>query len=263
MTRLVLVALMLLLAACEATVQAPPPSLDPNTPQPPVGTPSTSTVPPATRVPTNTPQAAPPTLTPQPSATISNEPTLETLALNPRVGTDLEPPIRIDLLDGWTVVSDALMLPDFGELTVVPFAFYSGPVAGGTGNIAILYGFENLVPEFGDRTPNVYADALRLLLFAVIEPTCEYSFEEERQFFVGDRQARGTVYAADTCPEDLPSLSGWFAALNVDGLNFAFYAYVEPIAGLSAASRGELQSILDSVEFDFSLLSTIEPAATP
>jgi hypothetical protein len=263
MTRAVLFALMLLLAACEATVQAPTPVLDLNTPQPPFGTPPTSTVPTETRVPTNTPRVLPPTLTPQPSATISDEPTLQTLTINPRVGTDLEPPIHIDLPDGWTVVSDALMLPDFGEMTVVPFAFYSGPVAGGTGNIAVLYGFESLVPEFGDRTPNVYADALRLLLFAVVEPTCEYSFEEERQFTVGSHQARGTVYAADTCPDNLPSLAGWFAALNVDGLNFAFYAYVEPIAGLSVASRGQLQSILDSVEFDFSLLSTVEPSATP
>lgn len=155
------------------------------------------------------------------------------------------------------------MLPaGVDEMSVVPFGYYSGPVAGGTGVITVLYGFGSIVPEFGDRSPNVFADALRLLLFAVIEPTCEYSFEEERTFSVGGRTARGTVYAANQCPDNLPSIQGWFAALNVEGLNFAFYAYTEPIEAMTSATRAELQAVLDSVEIDLSLLPTAAPAAT-
>ena len=263
MIRLLIVASMLLLAACEATVPAPQASLSPDTPRPPAGTPPTSVSPTETRVPTNTPRAIPPSVTPIPP-TVSAEPeaTRIVVTISPLLQTDIVPPVRLNLPSGWNLVSDAKMLPAAAdEMSVVPFGYYSGPVPGGTGVVTILFGFNSIVPEFGDRTLNVYADALRMLLFAVIEPTCEYSFEEERTFSVGGRTARGTVYSANQCPDNLPSIHGWFAALNVDGLNFAFYAYTEPIEAMTSATRSELQAILDSVEFDFSLLPTAAPEA--
>lgn len=249
-------AVLLMLAACEATVSAPQPTLNPNTPQAPIGTPPTLPGPTDTRVPTNTPGVVPPSVTPEPTA-LAVTPDVPVVTLSPLVITDLEPPLRMRLPNGWTSVSDAIVLPGLFGRSTIPFGYYSGPVTGGKGVITVLYGFNNIVPQFGDQRPNVYADALRLLLFTVIEPDCEYSFEEEKPYTVGGLPARGTVYAASDCPEGLPSLQGWFAALEVEGMNFAFYAYTEPYSGFNSASSAELQGILDSVVFDFSLLPTV------
>lgn len=252
--------LAVVLAACEATVPAPEPIIYTATPQPvteePLDIPPTRTP-----VPTNTRQPLPPSVTPEP--TIPPEPTLVELNISPLLEVDFEPPLRIQLPPSWVRHSDALLMPELDNTVAVPFGFYSGPVSGGgTGNIIVLYGFSSLIPAgMQGASANLYGDALRMLLFAIIEPTCEYSFEEETTYMIAGRQVRGTIFAANSCPDGLPSLQGWFGALNVEGLNFAFYAYTEPFEALTDLSRAELQRILDSVEFDLSLLPTIVPVA--
>ncbi|MBK9121933.1 MAG: hypothetical protein IPM16_02260 [Chloroflexi bacterium] len=259
------------LAACEATTVPPAPvTLDAPlapvaTPVAPAGTPPTPDRPTLTLVPSNTP-FVPPTSTvtlaagPTDEPLPTDDPNQVVVTLNPLVITDVEPPIRMRLPEGWTTASDAIILPEFDGSGVVPFGYYRGPITGGTGVITVLYGFPNLVYGYGDRSANVYSDALRLLLFAVIEPECEYSFDEERPFRMGELAARGTYYAADDCPDGLPSLKGWFAAFNVEGLNIAVYAYVEPLEAYDGPGRAELAAIFDSVTVDLSLLATETPA---
>lgn len=266
--RFFLVVLALLLTACEASVSAPEAQLNPNTPEflpstaPAVIPPPNTPLPTNTRVPTNTPQAVQPSITPEPS--ISPTATLIELNISPLIEIGFEPPLHIRLPSGWTSRSDALMLPDLEGTVAVPFGFYNGPVTGGRGSIVVLYAFSSLIPSTTPNIPaNLYGDALRMLLFTVIEPTCEYSFEEEATYRIAGRTARGALFAANQCPDGLPSLQGWFGALNVDGLNFAFYAYTEPYEAMNPVSRAELQAILDSVVFDFSLLPTPVPTAAP
>lgn len=216
----------------------------------------------ATTPPTAAPSIEPPTLTPT-----SSEPTLIPVTLNPSIITDLEAPIRIDVPEGWEKFSDALLIPATEGLSVLPYSLYSGPVTGGQGNIVVLWAFENVVPASptGQITGglNLYADGLRLLLFTVIEPECQFGYDEEREFMVGGRQGAGTYFVAEDCPDNLPSLQGWFSALTIDNLNFSFYAYTEPQEALMGPAQAQLQAILDSVEFDLSLLPTPAPTELP
>ncbi|GIK28140.1 MAG: hypothetical protein IT298_16380 [Chloroflexi bacterium] len=258
------------LAACEATTAPPAPvTLDAPlvpvaTSMAPAGTPPTPDRTARTLVPTNTLFVAPvatasPTAGPTDEPPPTDDPDQVVVTLSPLVITDVEPPVHIQLPKGWTVASDAIIMPELDELGVVPFGYYRGPITGGTGVITVLYGFPNLVSGIGGGSANVFTDALRLLLFAIIEPECEYSFDEERPFRMGEITARGTYYAADECPDGLPSLKGWFAAFNVEGLNVAVYAYVEPLEAYDGPGRAELAAVFDSVTVDLSLLATETP----
>ncbi|MCU0475259.1 MAG: hypothetical protein MUC99_03940 [Anaerolineae bacterium] len=214
------------------------------------------TVPPSLEPPTPTPS-----LTPLPTA----EGTPATLS--PTVLTDLEAPIRLRLPDGWRFASDALLLPGAEGMSVVPFSLYQGDITGGQGTILVLWAFESVVPAAPTGSPmagvNLYADGLRMLLFAVVEAECNLAYDEERVFSVGGIEGRGTFFAADDCPGGLPSLRGWFSAFTINRLNFAFYAYTEPKELLDGPALEELQAILNSVEFDFGLLPTPAPTSLP
>lgn len=216
----------------------------------------------ATTPPTIGPSIEPPTLTP---TAIPTEDNLIPVTLNPSVITDVEAPIRIDVPEGWKFASDALLIPGAEGMSVVPFSLYQGEVTGGKGTVIVLWAFENVVPAspVGGALSqlNLYADGLRLLLFTVIESECQFGYNEEQVFSVGGMDGVGTYFIADECPDDLPSIQGWFSALRVNRLNFAFYAYTEPQEAILGAAREELQAILDSVEFDFSLLPTPEPTS--
>lgn len=257
MTRLTLTAALLwALAACSpAPAPQPTPTVEPE-PTSAVTAVATST---PTTAPTVGPSIEPPTATPSLSPTDDG---LIPATLNPTVLTELEAPIRIDIPDGWQVASDALLLPAAEGLRAVPFSLYSGPVPGGTGTVLLLWGFESVVPAAptgGALAPiNLFADGLRMLVFTVVEAECNFAYDEERIFNVGGMQGQGTYFVADECPDDLPSIRGWFSTVNLDGLNFAFYAYTEPMEALEGATD-RLQAVLDSVEFDLSLLPTAAP----
>lgn len=195
--------------------------------------------------------ATPPPPT-EPDPEVATEPTLV-----PVFDTDIPAPIRIDLPDGWLLGSGALPLSEFGEINVVPFTLYTGPVTNGTGYIVLLWGFPNIAPAFpqeGEGGVNLWQDGLRLFYLTIIgTEECNPGVEPEREFEIGGREAIGGFFAVVDC-EESPDSQGWFAGLQEEGLNFMFYTYVEPREAINGPARDELQSILDTIEFDLSLL---------
>lgn len=218
----------------------------------------------------------PPTWTPAPTD-VPPEPTATALVVDALTGIRNEPPISIEIPAGWAEGYDTLIYSDLGELAYVPFALYTGPITGGTGTIVLLWDYASAInpldPEFAQPTP--WLDGLRLLRTLIIEPTCNIGTGVQRQYRVGDYSAVGTSFSAVDCdvtnlilpegvtptpiPNALPDTRGWFAALNVDGVNFAFYVYGDPISAMDGAST-ELQAILDTVQFDLSALQSDETA---
>jgi hypothetical protein len=140
---------------------------------------------------------------------------------------------------------------------MVPFSVYAGPVTGGEATITLLWGFPNITPgvPLPGQTPQIdlWMDGLRLLYLAVLEGGCTIGRDERRPFNVAGREATGGYFAATDCPE-LFDTRGWFVVTQEEGLNFAFYVYTNPMEVLDGEGRQELQAILDSVEFDMSLL---------
>ncbi len=241
-----------------------------------------SATPALTAVPTSTD-------TPQPQPTVIETPTLAptldpNLTLTPPIatiepvfGTNLEAPINITLPDGWVTVTTnaALPLPEGDTFSILPFAAYRGPVSGGagTGYITLVWGFQNVVsgiPIQGTPAPvDLWADGLRLLLFALLEPDCNVGRDPKQEYRVGPYTAVGGAFWAVDCGDSsadddiapAPDVQGWFAGFKEGGFNFMFYAYVEPRESIVTA-QGELQAILDSVTMDFSKLEE-SLAATP
>jgi hypothetical protein len=233
-----------------------------------------------------TPSPQPPATDPGPTPTIhAPEATLiatldpellDTIEVEPVVITDMAAPIHIELPEGWLLGHAALPLQssEEGAIAIIPFSVYAGPVTGGTGYIIVLWAFPNIAPVApvmqGTPQINLWADGLRLLYLAVMEEGCEIGRDTERPFPVGDYEAMGAYFAAVNCPE-LPDTQGWFAGLQEEGLNFMFYAYVEPRGAIEGPARRELQAILNTVEVDLELLPEqqgtvvpdVNPSATP
>lgn len=186
----------------------------------------------------------------------------ETLVLPPVANQTVGTPIELALMDGWQIViNDTLLVPDIDAIRTVPFVMYRGPVAGGTGTIALLWGFPSIVSGnmieaqmgIATPTPNLWTDGLRLLRLAVIENGCTVGTDIERQYTVGGQTGTGTQWSAVNCPE-LPDTRGWFVGVEQFGLSYLFYAYVEPIDpnGLTESeqqAREQIQAMLDSVQF--------------
>lgn len=248
----ILLLLVLILAACSTPETAPPPEptdIATNTPPAPTRTPFV--------FPTDPPSATPEPVTP----------TMTAIPVDPLVGLVEAPPIDIDLPADWLYGYDTLIFSDIGDLNTVPFALYTGPVTGGEATIVLIWRFRSvtpgnpLSPEFGVQ--DMWVDGLRLLRTLVIEGSCNIGTDPQRyDFTVGGLPATGTYFQAVDCgqppealrgtvtpdPNALPDTRGWFAALSVDGLPFAFYVYTNPLQALET-SAGELQVILDSVRF--------------
>jgi hypothetical protein len=179
------------------------------------------------------------------------------------IGGDVPDPIDITLPEGWAVsISDAVLVQDVDALRSIPLTLYRGPVPGGTGYIAMYWGFPSLVPgnpiaaQVGGPTPepDLVTDGLRLLRLSVVEPGCNVGTGAQRNYtFADGRTGAGASWSAVDCP-DLPDTRGWFVSTTHEGLNFLFYAYLDPIDPLGPtpdeeAARVILQSVLDSVRF--------------
>ena len=116
----------------------------------------------------------------------------------------------------------------------------------------MLWAFENVVtynPVTGAPGElNLHADGLRLLRFVVLEPGCVVGTDVERGFEIGELPATGTFFSAIGCEETVDT-RGWFAVLQQDNVNFAFYVYTEPLEAMNGIAMAELQDIVDTVTF--------------
>lgn len=183
------------------------------------------------------------------------------MPVDPVLGRPVPVPMDITLPQDWTErMNDTLLLQDLSNeqaLRGIPFVGYGGPITGGEGRIVLLWGFPSLVPAnaidpasalLGTApAPDLFADGLRLLRLAVIDPACNIGTDLRREYSVGGLNAVGTQFAAVDCPQE-PDTRGWFAGLQAGGLNFIFYLYAEPITAMDTG-RADLQAILDTVVF--------------
>lgn len=273
MRGLIAAAVMLLIAG-SACSSVPEPTPTP-TPEP-TETPTVA----FTLVPTQTPTDLP-TLTPTPtetaaaSATPTPDPLTPQVTILPVISTNITAPVTLTLPEGWEVVVNgaSIPLPQADGFSMVPFATYRGPVEGGTGYITLIWGFSNMATtrptEGAAPRIDLWADGLRLLFFALLDPDCNIGRDSEPgQYNVGQRESVGSGFWAVDCGESLPDddiqpspdVQGWFAGFQEGGLNFMFYAYVEPREAI-VSGQSELQAILDTVNVDLSLLEAFR--ATP
>lgn len=222
-----------------------------------------------TPVPTSTPTPVPPTATPFPPGFTPTLPTQDmtltssSVTLEAMIQSDLNAPITISLPQGWVTNNFNLPLLLGDMLSTVPFTYYAGPMADGQATIAVLWGFDNITPvdlssEEDLEVINLWSDGVRLLVTGLLEPGCNPGLDVERDFMVGDREAVGSFFSAVECPES-PDISGWFAVLEIEGLNFAFFVYFEPRDRFTGDILQQLQAIIDTVRFDLSLLPAVVP----
>ncbi|GAB4307981.1 MAG: hypothetical protein Kow00117_01260 [Phototrophicales bacterium] len=173
----------------------------------------------------------------------------------PNPEDQMEAPIELTAPEGWEVGHLSAPVQDLIGYRVIPVSIYRGPVPGGTGYIVVLWGFYNIGragnPLLGEENIiDPWLDALRLLRLVLIEPECRYGTGERKDNLrVGNVLGSGADWSAVDCPTTADT-RGWFVATNVDGINFAFYIYAEPIEAMDIPQTPEvLQSILDSIEF--------------
>jgi len=207
------------------------------------------------------------TLTPTPEATAETTETSVVVTLPALAGVKTDPPLDITLPQGWLVaLTDVQVLADVdSQIRGFPIQVYRGAVTGGTGTIALYWGFPNLNLVSGEVTAqmmagmqvaaDIWSDGLRLLNLAVVEQGCTVGTDLRRTYRIGLLSGTGTQFSAVDCPE-LPDTRGWFAGVQEKGLNFVFYVYVEGEGVMDnqnldafRAASGELQAILDTVRF--------------
>ncbi len=281
-----LIVLLSLSACAGAGSPAPSPDVVPDTDavQPLSVAPTASFTPVATSTATPLPSAtftasptstAGPTQTLDPTAQAAQE--LPLITAEPVFLTDLPMPVRMVFPEGWAVEAQNAALPidDQGIMALLPFAAYSGPVTGGTGYIVVLWGFDSVMPAppiegFATPEADLWADGYRLLITQVLQPDCNVGRDPQQMYRVGPREDAvggafwavgcGSFSDTDDIPE-APDVQGWFAAFQERGINFVFYAYVEPREAAGGPALPELQAILDTVQIDLSVLAV--PTATP
>ncbi len=245
--------LALLIAACTtAPAATPTPSLTP------VPTDTATPLPSPTIRPTATLTRTPlPTLTPTLADTPAS-PTPIPSAAPLEVEEGVPPPFDIALPPGWQEGYGILPVRDGITQTGVPVAIYTGPVPEHedvTGWIVVLWGFPSISPG---PEADLWADGLRFLRGALLDPSCNIGTDMARYFEVGGRDdAVGTFFSAVGCRGE-PDTAGWFAGLREQGGNYVFFIYTEPLEGIDPA-RGPLQDILDSIAWHTIPTHTPEP----
>lgn len=213
-----------------------------------------------------------------PSAEITPEAEVTPLVLNPLLNLQIAPPLEITLPEGWQFGYDNLVYEDIdGEIDSVPIAVYRGLIEGTdsagqsvetTGWIILVWGYDSVIaanpflPPSGSFNP--WLDGQRILRLLVFSNECVIGLAPQREYSIGELEATGTTYSVINCPNDEPDTRGWFAAVNVDGINFAFYLYADPLQGTNSPFEFALQSILDTVVFKVAerLITTEEIEAT-
>lgn len=199
------------------------------------------------------PTPLPTELMPTPSlAFLTSTPEPTPILLSIREG--IPPPLTLELPEGWEQIHVVVPTELVYGIVELPLAVYQGPLPDGlSGTLWIVWGFPNLLPVAGEET--LWSDGL-LYLRSFLFRTCVMGIDmENRQSFkVGDREGIGTYYSAVQCGE-VTDITGWFAALQVDGGNYAFYVGVEPV-GRIQDGLPPMQTILDSVRF-------LPPVETP
>lgn len=190
-----------------------------------------------------------PSITPEPDVT----PTATGVPIDPLIEEEVPPPLTLDLPDGWQFAYNVRIFNDVGDLRIVPFAFYTGPVTGGTGFIVLLWDFPNATngnPFLSEGLqPNLYVDGLRLLRLLILEQDCVIGTDLQMEYNVGGRVGAGTQFSTSNCPE-LPDTRGWFVGVFEQNVPFIFYVYTDPISAMDGVAQTELQRILDSVQFN-------------
>lgn len=202
------------------------------------------------------------TVTPEPDLIAVTE-TPVPLLLDPLLGIGIVPPLEITLPEGWQLaLRDTFtyqdIIPDSdGRLETLPIDVYYGPVSNeGDGWIVMLWGYDSIIPFQSDLTEAEYYEraawlnGLRMLQFVVFDSRCNIGTAPQREYTIGNLPAIGTTFSAVDCPDGQPDTRGWFAAMNIDNLNFAFFAYADPIQPAGSIVEFELQAIIDSVVFD-------------
>lgn len=210
-----------------------------------------SLTPEATLVPTLQPSPLPTlqaSVTPEPDTT----PTETPVVVDALLDEEVPPPLTMNLPEGWQEGSGARLFNDIGDLRVVPFGFYTGPVTGGQGFIVVLWDFPNATsgnPFLADGTdPDLYVDGLRLLRLLILEKDCVIGTDLKMEYSISGRPASGTQFSTSDCPE-IQNTRGWFAGLFEQNVPFMFYVYTEPLSAMDGVAQVELQQILDSVQF--------------
>lgn len=214
------------------------------------------------RAQTPLPVDASPEVTPEVTAETTPETT--PILVNPLLGLPVLPPLAIDLPASWGAYYDTYIYTELdGRVETLPLAFYQGPVTGGVGNIVLLWGFDSFVGAVFEQAPDPWLDGLRLLQPVVFSPECNVGRFPKRDYRIGAFDAVGAQFTAIDCPNEAPDTRGWFAATTYEGLNFAFYAYIDPLQPAGSQAEFDLQAILDSVRFDLDAYQEIIPELTP
>jgi|GEM_PF-472654 len=213
-------------------------------------------------LPTHTPNPSiTPTITPtldgaataQSAATATLLPTAANVAAEPTTVPEIQggfpPPLTLTLPSGWQYAHILAPINSIYITADLPVSIYRGPLVGDIfGRVWIAWGYPNVTSPTGEI--NLYADAVQLLRGMILDAdTCEIGLgEEQREYFVGEYEAIGTIFSAVNC-EDTEDIAGFFATLEVGGGNFTFFVGVEP-ADATNEGLPQLQSILNTVIFE-------------
>jgi len=200
-----------------------------------------------------TPRATPPTLTitpfPPPTSAALNVPEGVGATSTPRsIWPGTPPPLTLELPAGWQAAHVLLPFQTPASLREVPMSLYEGALPGGaTGHLFLFWGFPNVTSPTGEIS--LWTDALQLLRGSLVDQSCNLGIDlTPKMYRVGGHEAAGTLFSAVDCAGE-PDTAGYFAALQVEGGNYAFFFAVEP-PGAFADQLPTLQAILDSVRFE-------------
>ena len=158
------------------------------------------------------------------------------------------PPLTLDLPPGWQAAH--ILLPFRTPVTVseVPMSLYEGALPGGaSGHLFLFWGFPNVTGPSGEI--DLWTDALQILRGSLVDPSCNLGIDlAPKPYMVGGHEAVGTLFSAVDC-EGEPDTAGFFAALQIEGGNYAFFFAVEP-PGAFADQFPALRAVLESVRFE-------------
>ena len=211
-------------------------------------------------------QTATPTAPPDAVATVPGEAqpdaTEAVRELDPLLNLLIAPPLAIDLPDGWQFGYDTIIYEDVdGRVENAQVALYTGPIDGQdtTGNpitaqgwIVLVWGYDSVTNPFSVQTDmgSPWLDGQRILRLLLFSNECVLGLAPQRPYTINEIEATGTQFSAVQCPEGEPDTRGWFAAAQIDGVNFAFYMYADPLQPPDSGFEFALQAILDTVEFN-------------